>query len=362
MTKLTKPIKFKKLAIFSDIHFGRRANSKVHNQDCLDFITWFCAQVRAAGDYTHVCFLGDWFESRAAINIETMDYSYAGLRMLDELGLPVYFCVGNHDLHRRTTRDVHSVRMFNELKNFTVVDSVIVVDGLLFAPFLFEHEYAELLKHLDCWAFLGHFEFKGFVVTGHSHTLDHGPDHKLFKDPKKIFSGHFHKRQISDNVIYGGSPFGMDFGDAGDSERGMTTYEVLEDKVTFTDWADGPKYAKTTLSTMLNGSWVPAPKMRVKCVIDNDLGYQDAQDLRDAMIQTYQLRDFHLEEDRAVKQGLLEGDRAKVTDSLPEFTTIDEMVTSQLELIADDAKFTIDPALLVELYSSTQVELETDET
>jgi hypothetical protein len=54
--------------------------------------------------------------------------------------------------------------------------------------------------------------------------------------------------------------------------------------------------------------------MKVKCTIDANVGYQEASELRDAMISAYDLRDFVLEEDRAAKQGLLEGQVAKGHD------------------------------------------------
>ena len=350
----TAPTSIKKIAMFSDLHMGRRSNSRIHNQDCLDYIKWFCCQVD--NTYTHVAFLGDWFESRSAINIETMEFSYQALQLINDLGLPVYFCVGNHDLHRRTTRDVHSVRMFNEMSNFVVIDKPTVIDNILFSPFLFEEEYAKLIEHNDLWAFAGHFEFRNFVLTGHSRVAEHGPDHKLFSGPKKIFSGHFHKRQSQDNVVYIGNTFPMDFGDAGDYERGMCTYYVAEDKVTFTNWSDCPKYYKTTLSKVIAEEWQPLPKMKVKCIIDTELGYQDAQDLREAMTAAYDLRDFVLEEDREAKQGLLEGDNCKVEETLLDFGSIDEMVIGQLETVKEDKKAKIDGALLVEIYKSLPAE------
>jgi len=350
------PSAIKKIGMFTDIHFGRRSNSRVHNQDCLDFIKWFCAQVND-GQYTHLAFLGDWFESRSAINIETLEYSYRALQLLNDLGLPVYFCVGNHDLHRRTTREVHSVRMFNELKNFVVIDKPTVIDNLLFSPFLFEDEYSQLLEHNELYAFFGHFEFKNFVLTGHSHVAQHGPDHKLFSGPKKIFSGHFHKRQTQDNVVYIGNAFPMDFGDASDNDRGMCTYYVEDDRVTFTNWSDCPKYYKTTLSNVLSEKWKPLPKMKVKCTIDAELGYQEAQELREAMVSMYQLRDFVLEEDRAAKQGLLEGDTVVVDETMLDFGSIDDLVVKHLETVTGDKKVQIDGQLLVEIYKSLPIDI-----
>ena len=37
---------FKKAAVFTDIHFGLKGNSKVHNQDCEDFIDWYIQQAK----------------------------------------------------------------------------------------------------------------------------------------------------------------------------------------------------------------------------------------------------------------------------------------------------------------------------
>lgn len=353
---LTVPKTFKKLALFTDIHFGRRSNSRVHNQDCLDFITWFCEQVKDRADYSHVCFLGDWFESRSAINIETLDMAYDGLKLINDLGLPIYFMVGNHDLHRRTTRDIHSVRIFQELSNIKVIEEVHVEDNMLFSPYLFEEEYAKLIEYNNLWAWLGHFEFKNFILTGNTRVMDHGPDHKIFSGPKQIMSGHFHKRQSQDNVTYIGNTFPMDFGDAGDYERGMATYYVEESKLTFTNWSNSPKYYKTKLSNVLDNKWTPLPKMKVKCIIDGDLGYQDAQDLREAMITAHHLRDFVLEEDKAAKQGMVEGDSVKVTDSMLDFTTIDDLVISQLEVAKGDKKLTVEPDKLIEIYKSLVIE------
>lgn len=349
------PEKIKKIAMFTDIHWGKKSNSRTHNQDCLEFIDWFLLQIRDK-DYTHIAFLGDWFESRSALNIETLDFSRRAICKLDQFGLPVFFIVGNHDLHRRTTRDIHSVKFFEELKNVTVIDTPIVIDNCLFSPFLFEEEYKQIIQYNDLYAWFGHFEFKDFIITGNSRVMDRGPSHTMFPGPKRIFSGHFHKRQQINNVHYIGSAFPYDFGDAGDYERGMATFYVEENKLTFTNWSDCPKYYKTKLSNVIDGTWKPQAKMKVKCIIDSEIGYQDAQDLREAMIADINLRDFVLEEDRASKQGLVEGDGVKVTDSMLDFTTIDDLVISQLEVAKSDKKLTVEPATLIEIYKSLKIE------
>ena len=56
---------FKKAAVFTDIHFGLKGNSKVHNDDCEDFVDWFIEQAKAAG-----CETGIFVET--GITIETV--------------------------------------------------------------------------------------------------------------------------------------------------------------------------------------------------------------------------------------------------------------------------------------------------
>ena len=38
---------FKKVACFTDIHFGMKGNSRIHNDDCEAFIYWFIDQAKA---------------------------------------------------------------------------------------------------------------------------------------------------------------------------------------------------------------------------------------------------------------------------------------------------------------------------
>jgi DNA repair exonuclease SbcCD nuclease subunit len=348
----------KNIACWTDIHWGKKNNSRVHNQDCFNFMKWFCEQVKKDPSITHLGFLGDWFESRSAINIETLEFSYQGLKLVNDLGLPIMFMVGNHDLHKRHTRDIHSVNIFNEFKNIAVIDEpTIVNEKYLFSPYLFNHEYEKLVSvqhKMD--VIFGHFEFRNFVITGYNVKMQHGPDHTLFKNPKHIFSGHFHKRQAHDNVIYMGNTFGMDFGDAGDYERGMMKYNFGTDKIEFINWEDGPKYYKTTLTKVVNGKWEPLPQMKVKCLVDIDLTYTEAQEIKSTMLETYNLREFILEENKALKQELLEGEEEPdAEEEFMEYASIDELVIAQLESIAPEKGSPIDAKTLVRIYKSLNI-------
>jgi len=300
-----------KAACFTDIHWGRKNNSELHNQDCIRFIKWFCDNVRADDQIDHIVFMGDWFEHRSAINGLTLDYAYEGACMLRDLNLPVYFLVGNHDLYYRTTRDVHSTRSFDSL-GFTVVNTPTVFEdigqkGTLMCPFLFENEYADLAQHFNVPIWFGHFEFKGFILTGETRMKEHGPDPLDFKRPTRIFSGHFHKRQTGTNITYIGNAFPADFSDANDTSRGMMVYEHGLDDVLFIDWPECPSYIKTKLSDLV----ADAPSILrkdgiVNCIVDMDINYEQSIKLKEQLTTKYELREITLHES-AEQMEALEG-------------------------------------------------------
>lgn len=341
-----------KFTIFTDIHFGCKNNSALHNLDCMNFVKWMIADhVKNRRD--GFIFLGDWFENRNAINVSTLNESHDALELIDKLGQPIYFCVGNHDLYHRENRTKFSTYHFRQFKNVKLVNEVLIDSDMMFFPFLFKKEYAEaaalIEKHKPKYVF-GHFEFQNFVLTGTDRRLEHGPDHKLFSIPTFVFSGHFHKRQVQDNVIYVGNTFPTNYGDIWDDERGFAILDTKIDEVKFKNWQECPKYRKFKLSALLESddpSDLLPKQARVKCVIDTDINYSEAQGIREEMIQTFSLREFVLEENSAAKkQALTEGETENI-----ELDSVDEMVISMLKTSVTKTS-TIDNQQLVEIYES----------
>ena len=349
----------KKGIFATDIHFGKKSNSQQHNEDCIRFLTWFCDQVRADDSIDYVAFLGDWNENRSALNIATMKFSYEGAKMLNDLGLPVFFVVGNHDLYHRHSRDVHSVIPFQEFSNFQVIDTPTVIDdivgGALFCPFLFHREYAELAQFSNIPFWAGHFEFKDFYVTGYGMKMQHGPDASLFAEPTHILSGHFHKRQVSSNVIYIGNTFPMDFGDAGDTDRGAVVYDHTTRTPTFINWPDCPTYTKTTVSKILDGVIEFAEGACVKCVVDERISYEESVLIKDKFSNTFKLREFTLEESMDLSEAMTDVDEELIeliNSEEMSGASIDELVVQMLLSIESD---TIDPTTLVDQYNNIRI-------
>lgn len=345
-----------KCAIFTDLHLGKKANSQRHNQDCVDFIDWFIEQVQNEGDVDHILFLGDWHESRSAINVSTLNTSYYCADKLNRLGLPVYFVIGNHDLYYRHSREIHSVKHFAEFDNFHIIEQItyepnIGNHGILLVPYIFHDEYAQLGQYMNIPFWAGHFEFQGFDITNHGTTMPTGPDPDDFAKPSYIISGHFHKRQMYKNIIYMGNTFPMDFNDADDPHRGMMFYDHQNDQLTVRDWPDCPKYIKTKLTDIVNQSVTLYPKSYVKCIVDVPISFEESTTLRQQLVKKYDLREFTLEESHEINQALSQTQFE--WDEEQQLASVDEIVQQMLTEITTDQ---LDNEKLLTIYKNLSAE------
>ena len=315
-----------KVICFTDIHHGRKGNSEIHNGDTSDFIDWMIDIIKSDPQIACILFLGDWFETRSAINISTLDFSHNNLQKLDAIGLPIEFCVGNHDLYRRHSRDIFSVKIFDTFKNINIISEIttrkLCGKEIVLSPYLFKEEY-EILKQKQTTAdyMFGHFEFKDFILTGGSYRLENGPDGLEFSHPKRIFSGHFHKRQEQNNIHFIGNTFPMDMGDAFDNARGCTVLNLATDELVHHDWKACPKYFKYKLSDLISSDLLETTdfsKSYVEVHVDIELAYSDSIEIKNAILasgaRSVQLRNTFTLETNA-EENLLEENTAIETTS-----------------------------------------------
>ena len=340
----------KKGYFFTDIHFGRKSNSDRHNQDCLDYLDWFCEQFKSDPDADYVGFLGDWHESRTAIDISTLNYSYQGAQKLNDLGVPIYFVVGNHDMGARHTRDIYSTVPFHEFENFKVIHdkpyhATEIQDGALFVPFLIKDEYDTLHDYTNIPLWAGHFEFKGFILTGYSVKLEHGPDVEQFSDVGTILSGHFHRRQRGKNAIYIGNAFPMDFSDANDFERGLAIYDHSTKNTSFVDWKNSPKYITCKLSDVIDDNVSLMPNSYVDIDVDVEVTYQQLAAIETQLIEQHKLRSIRLDESSKFVH-----DESNSAQNIDVNMSTDDMIITMLRE-TDPTKFDLD--LLETIYRNS---------
>jgi DNA repair exonuclease SbcCD nuclease subunit len=331
---------FDKAICFTDIHFGLRHNSKEHNQDCLEFIDWLIAQATEKGVDTCL-FLGDWHHHRSNINILTLDYTMRALRKLNAAFKKTYILVGNHDLFYREKRDVHSMVVGSEFPNICLVDEPIVRDNVALIPWLVEDEWKNV-DSIEAKYVFGHLELPGFKMNAMVEMPDHGAlNSSHFKNQDYVFSGHFHKRQTKGKINYIGNPFGHNYSDVWDFDRGATFIE-WDKEPEFLNYEDGPRFINISLSSLLaNPELYLKAKTYLQVTLDLDITYEEAVFLRETFLTQYNVREFKLVRNQ-------EDDLGKDFAGDITVKTVDQIVIEQLSNIDSDA---FDTNKLIEIYN-----------
>ena len=334
---------FKKAAVFGDIHYGLKNNSKIHNEDCDKFIDWFCEQSTKSNCETCI-FLGDWNHQRNAINISTMKYGYEGLKKISNTFDNVYMLTGNHDLYYREKRELYSFPFAELFSNITVINDVpLIQQDVAIVPWLVEDEW-KTIPNIDVKYMFGHFELPKFKMNAMVEMPDHGELKKEdFTKPEYVFSGHFHKRQSSDKINYIGSPFGHNYADAWDDERGMMILE-WGGIPQYIDWQDGPKYITINLSTLIDDpEKYLLPNSYCRVTIDIPISYEEGNYIKDVFLTDYKLRELSL-----IPKKIEDNSGNWKSDSIIEIENVDKIVITQLNSVDSDI---IDNKKLTEIYS-----------
>jgi DNA repair exonuclease SbcCD nuclease subunit len=333
---------FRKVAVCTDIHFGLKSNSLLHNQDCGDFIDWFIATARANGCETGM-FLGDWHHQRAAINLQTLHFSLQSLQKLSAAFDNFYFIPGNHDLYYRDKRDIHGAEWAQHLPNIHVCNDWFQSGDVIIAPWLVGDDHKKIQKMSAKYMF-GHFELPHFKMNAMVEMPDHGEIRvDNFAGFESVFSGHFHLRQQKKNINYIGNCFPHNFADAGDDQRGMMILEWGQSPE-YHAWPGQPLYRVMRLSDAIDhGKDVFQKNMHVRVELDIDISYEEAGFIKDTFVKDYNLREMAL---IPVKYNSVEIDMAP---GEIKFESVDQIVTDQLTNI--ESEF-YDPKLLLKIYQT----------
>jgi DNA repair exonuclease SbcCD nuclease subunit len=332
---------FKKVACFTDIHFGLKSNSSVHNKDCEDFVDWYIAKAKEEGCDVGI-FMGDWHHNRNSLNITTMDYSLRALEKLGKAFDQFYFFPGNHDLYYKDKRDIHSVEFGKYIPGITVVHEPTTIGDVTLCPWLVGDEWRSIGKKGGKYIF-GHFELPSFFMNAMVQMPDHGEIQlDSFKNYELGFSGHFHKRQQRQNMIYIGNAFPHNYADAWDDERGMMILE-WDGTPEYHSWPSQPTFRTVKLSQLIDeADTLILPKQHLRVTLDIDISYEEASFIKEKFMQDYEIRELTL---IAEKKDI----EINTDIDVQAFESVDQIVSSQLINIESEQ---FDKNTLLSIYNS----------
>ena len=331
---------FKKVACFTDIHFGLKGGSRTHNTDCEQFVDWFCDTAQANGCETAI-FLGDWHHNRSTTDVSTMNYTVSNLERLNASFEKVFFILGNHDLFYKDKREINSIEFMRLFPNIIAIKDPLTIEDVTILPWLVGDEWRDVPKIKSRYIF-GHFELPSFYMNAMVQMPDHGQlQRNHFQHQDYVFSGHFHKRQQNNNIVYIGNAFPHNYADAGDDDRGMMILE-WGGKPEYISWPDQPIYRTYKLSQIIDTpEKLLRPKMHCRVTIDLPITFEEANFIKEKFMPEYDLRELMLIPEK------VEVD-SNATPIDINFESVDTIVMNQINSIDSDS---FDKSLLLEIYN-----------
>ena len=331
--------------LISDIHFGVSSSSEEWQENINDYFqNWFIPYVRNELKKTPdavICCLGDVYHDRKSIDIDVNNLCIDIFEQLAQI-IPVYIINGNHDLSKKTNKGNSSLRSLGNIDNVTVIKEPTMlqfVDGrkniakVAAIPYLGDcnDENKELVKfdkRVD-YAFM-HTDISKMKFDN-GMTIVGAVDAEKFAG--KVISGHIHKRQETDKVVYVGSPYQMSRGDI-DNQKGIYKLVLSTGEMVFTPNNYSPIFQKIDITKFLNFT----DKERMDALKNN---YTDIV-IDEVNIDKYKMGDVYeilnsCQAKRAQIQVIKSKTNIQVDENSEEHTelSMEELINSAIDQLAD---------------------------
>lgn len=222
------------VAIINDTHFGIRSDSLFFLEYQKMFYRDIFFPTLKKHSVEKVYHLGDLFDRRKYININTLFETKAMfLEPLREY--PTIMIPGNHDCYWSNKNEVNSLAgLLREYDNIEILEEPSIRDEFLFVPWINNANYESTLKAIkdtDAKRVCGHFDIAGFEMYRNNRS-EHGMTSDIFSRFDSVWSGHFHHKSNIGNIHYLGSPMQFTWSDY-DDPRGFHIYDTETNILTY---------------------------------------------------------------------------------------------------------------------------------
>jgi len=244
----------------SDSHLGCRSNSVLWLRIIEDyFFKFFIPLIKKEYKKGDVLYhLGDVFDNRQSVNLAAQDLA---IRVFEELGKifdDIHIIVGNHDIMRKNSNEISSVDCLKYLPNVTVLKEpkILQYKGIscLLMPWRRDSEHEkETLDNLteDIDYMFCHTETRGVQISPSTkHLHDGGNEVSIYKQFKRVYSGHIHYRQDKENFVLVGNPYQMTRSDR-DNQKGIYLLDLESGNHTFYENHISPIFIRYSINDIL---------------------------------------------------------------------------------------------------------------
>jgi len=207
-----------KIVLISDTHFGSRSFSKPVFNMQMDYFKKDFFPYILKHKIKDVIHLGDMVHNRNSIDLyllHTLKTEF--FQWFDDNEVNLYSLVGNHDSFYKNTIECNfqTSSMGNYKYIHPIAENKILRIGphkIGFVPWVTDLDAMKLPRPVDVDLLAGHFEIVGALMQGKTLSKSGSP-YELFKDYKKVVSGHYHAMSSRHNFTYLGAPYQNNWGD-----------------------------------------------------------------------------------------------------------------------------------------------------
>lgn len=214
------------IAVITDQHFGYLKNSPIYWEYFNRFYNDIFFPTLKEYNVKSILDLGDTTDNRKYIEFDTIDSIRTNY--YDKLtDYEIHTLVGNHQSFYKDTNKINSpsllLKDYDNVKVYSNPTTIKIHNlSIDVFPWLNKNNINQLysvIKNSSSSLAVGHLEFRGGLMHPGSYCED-GFTPNVFNKYKKVLTGHFHFRNVLENIHYIGNPYQLNFGDCG-ADRGF---------------------------------------------------------------------------------------------------------------------------------------------
>lgn len=245
----------KRIWMITDTHFGVRNSSlewmEIIKEYFNDFFIPLLRKEKKEGDI--LVHLGDVFDSRQSLNLLVMNEGISIFEQISKI-MPIVIILGNHDIYKKNTNDINSVKILKWIPNIKVCEEpeVILASGkkLLMMPWRANHqEESTCIKQNSADFLFCHTDVQGLKFNK-STEVQEGISFEDIKHFRKVFSGHIHYSQNRGNFRMLGCPYSLTRSDI-NNEKGVWRFDIESEKEDFFPNNYSPKFIRIMFEKVL---------------------------------------------------------------------------------------------------------------
>jgi len=224
-----------KILITSDWHIQSGIYTSI-GMDYIDYLSTFCTE----NGIEDIFIAGDIFEKSSKISNDAFIPLFFKFMELKKKGFKITIVLGNHD--------IYSVDNDSLVETFAVFGKVFKEVGQIelggrkidLLPYTKDPNNIPPMGDV----LITHLSIADFAFDNKYHVSEKaGFSRKLFEDYDKVFTGHFHRPQSKDNIIYMGSPYQMNFGEI-DQQKGFIVFDLETNEYERHMYTGAPTYKR----------------------------------------------------------------------------------------------------------------------